>query len=295
MKLPLRTIIVFVLLSPAVALARGGAQDTVPPISLDQVLSHASEYVIAYEAQLETIIGEEEYLQQAEWRTQRSIGLGTTWKVDKERRLLSSDFLLMPIEGRWYGVRNVRQVDGLPVESGDDFASDLPLTPSEMLATWPDNVRYNIGSFERTFNIPTFALTVLRRINQRRFTFEKREERLIDGMTAWEVRFSEVDSPTLVQGLEGENRFATGTFWIQPETGEVLETELAFEMTKGDAHYTATVFVFFLAHPELGILVPRRMDEHYEGAFQSVHTRADYRNFKRFQTEVKLDLSPVPE
>lgn len=116
------------------------------------MLVRAREYVVAYEQGLRTIIGEEEYLQEAEWRIERQNGLAKTWQTERTRRQLSSDFLMVPIDGRWYGVRQVHEMDGLPVEYDGDLNAfrSVVRSPAELLTTWPDNVQYNIGSFQRT-------------------------------------------------------------------------------------------------------------------------------------------------
>jgi hypothetical protein len=195
-------------------------------------LERAQSYVAVYAGQLGAIIGEEGYVQNAEWRTPRALDRGQ--RVARAQRRLSSEFLLVRIEGSWFGARNVHRVDGRPVEARDEFASALVESPSTLMAIWPDNIRYNIGDFERTINVPTYALTILSPNNFQRFSFDKERERTIENVQTWEVQFSEIASPTMVRGLDGGDRHAQGMLWISPETGEILKTEIVFEFESAD-------------------------------------------------------------
>lgn len=250
-------------------------------LDLDTVMARATGYVSDYEEQLGTLIGEEEYVQDAAW-------LGPTFPrtiVARDRRRLSSDFLLLQVRERWYGVRNVLRVDGVPVEVPDVFPESL----EEVLETRTD-AQYNIGDFARNFNVPTFALTFLRSGNLGRFSFEQDGGRTIEGVRAWEIRFSETVSPTLVRGANGEDRPAHGIFRVDPETGRVFSTEVVFEGESAGARYRVTMRVGYQDSPELGMMVPATMEEHYDSDFHTVDARAEYRNFQRFR--VQVDVMP---
>ena len=254
------------------------------PVDLGMVLERAETYVSEYEQQLGMIIGEENYVQNATWMTR---GFPNS-VAQRQQRRLRSDFLLLPILEQWYGVRNVLRVDGLPVEAPATF----PESPEEIIANRTD-AQHNIGEFARTFNVPTFALTLLRPDNINRFSFEKRDEDRIDDVNTWEIEFSETVSPTVVRGSNGDDRFATGRFWISPESGEVLRTELVFDVDSDEGRYEARIRVQYEANALLGLLVPDTMDEHYDSRFHSVDARADYSNFKRFSVRVEHNPGAV--
>ena len=127
---------------------------------LDSVLGRTQAYVAAYEQELGLIVGREEYVQNATWLGQtRPRGV-----IAREQRRLSSDFLLLSAGARWYGVRNVLRVNGVPVDEPETF----PESVEALIATSRDT-RYDIGEFQRTFNVPTFPLTFFRPGNLFRF------------------------------------------------------------------------------------------------------------------------------
>ena len=290
MKYVFRTITVLVLVCALMGVVHSQNGIEPPPIGLNAVLARMQTYVAAYEGLLGMLIGEEEYVQNATWRG----GGRPLTVVGRERRRLSSDFLLLSVGTRWFAVRSVLRVDGVPVEARENFASDVAESPARLIPNWPDNTQYNIGDFQRSINVPTFALTFLRPENFHRFSFEKGLERKIENVNTWELRFSEVVRPTLVRGSDGKNLYARGKLWVGPETGEILKTEIVFEGESSGTDYQATVLVSYKDSPEMEMLVPSIMEERYETEYHSINARADYSNFKRFtveiDTEINLDL-----
>ena len=159
---------------------------------LKAVLERAVSYVSAYEEKLGSIIGNEDYSQTAKWGGGRS-----------QRRRLSSEFLLTRVGSTWFGVRNVLHVDSpelgtsrkLP-EVGDtyDFSGVFAQPRDQLVQKLNEivrsNTRYNIGDFVRTFNVPTYSLTILLPANFRGFSFEKGSEGRIENIFAWEAGFT---------------------------------------------------------------------------------------------------------
>jgi hypothetical protein len=235
----IRTIGLVVLL---VTLCGVVAEDTQAASDLNTVLERAQNYVVAYEEQLGTIIGEETYDQTAIWHGSRLRGM----KVETQRRRMSSDFLLTRVAGEWYGVRNVQVVDLKPVTGKrPDFAGILKQSPDAVAEQLDEisrnNRRYNIADFTRTFNVPTFPLTILHRSNFGRFTFEKADETTIGNVMTWEIRFAEVLHPTMIQDLLGNDQPQHGRLWIDPETGKVLKTETLIDAKPGAVSRNATL------------------------------------------------------
>jgi hypothetical protein len=261
---------------------------------LKTVLERALNYVANYEEQLGAIIGEESYKQTAVWDGTRPGGL----RVGTQRRRMLSDFLLTRVETEWYGVRNVRTVDGKPVsDKQTDFAKILTQSPDTVAAQLGEisknNRRYNIGDFIRTFNVPTYPLKVLYRSNFRRFAFELKGKTSIGNVMVWEIRFTEVLHPTMIMDLSGDDQPQHGTLWIDPATGEVLKTETVIDARRGTVRGTVTFVVTYKENPKLNMLVIDEMREKYDSELHRVKCTATYSNFRRFETEVKLDIGPV--
>jgi hypothetical protein len=268
----------------------GATQAVAQVPDLKTVLERAVGYVSAYEEQLGSVIGDEDYSQTAVWGGGRS-----------QRRRLSSEFLLTRVENNWFGVRNVLHVNNpelgtarQPPEVGDryDFSAMFAQPPDQIVQKLNEiarsNTRYNIGDFVRTFNVPTYSLTILRPANFRRFTFERGSEGRIETILAWEVRFSEIAHPTMIRELNGNDQPQQGSFWIDPNTGRILKTETFIDAHTGRAHYRARFVVTYKLNKKLQILVPDKMQEKYDSEFHRVEGTATYSNFRRFETEVKL-------
>jgi hypothetical protein len=284
MKITCRQIVFSAMCFALIGVVCGHAQSVRNKPDLKTVLERAQKYVAAYEAQLGTLIGEEDYVQDAEWKGVRSL----------ERRM-SSDFLLTRIGPAWVGARNVLRVDGRPAEGKTtDFAKALngsrESVAAQIRAVLEDNARYNIGDIGRTINVPTFPITILRPDVIRRFSFKKGPEVKIDSVTTWEIRFTEDAHPTLVRGFDGKDQYEHGRVWIDPETGEVLKTETVID-SKGAGHpFQATITVTYEANSKLGILVPATMQERYRNPSHSIDCLAKYSNFRRFEVDVKLSI-----
>ena len=268
--------------------------------SLDDILDRARRYVAAYEEDFGTLIGEEEYVQTATWQAQSTggsvIGSGRGGAAPssagrRQQRRLSSDFLLVRIGPTWYGVRNVLRVDGLRTEARENsFSAILAKSPDALAeqldAIYVDNARYNIGDFQRTFNIPTFPLTILRDENFQRFVFEPGGDKEIDKVQVREVKFSEARRPTLVRGPSGEERFSHGSLWIDPASGRILKTEITVDGKTGSTSFKASMIVEYESSTKLGLLVPRTMQERYDTDSHYITCLATYSKFGRFEVTV---------
>jgi hypothetical protein len=259
---------------------------------LKSVMKRAQNYVDTYEERLGTLIGQETYRQTAKWDGRGRQG-GTL------RRTMSSDFLLIRVEGQWFGVRNVLTVDQRHVGARlTDFSRILrqsPVSAAQQLAEiTTENGRYNIGDFIRTFNVPTFPLKILHSSNIGGFAFEKGAMRKNGNTTTWEIRFSETAHPTLIHDLKGNDQPQHGTLWIDPDTGTVLKTETGITMRVGLFSAKVTLLVTYNQSLNVNMLVPATMEEHYDSAVHRVEATATYSDFRRFGTEVKLlDIGPI--
>ena len=109
----------------------------------------------------------------------------------------------------------------------------------------------------------------------------------------WEVRFSEVVHPTMIRDLKGNDQVQHGRLWIDPKTGQILKTETIIDSRYGDVRARVAFVVSYKQSAKLNMLVPDTMQEKYTTDFHRVDCEAIYSNFRRFETEVKLDIGPV--
>jgi hypothetical protein len=273
-------------------------------VSLGQVLTRAARYTADLERESSGIVAEERYVQDARGPD------GDLYDVDGRRlpthRELRSDLLLVRVgeSNRYQAFRDVYEVDGDPVRDRKDRLSRLFLggarpARNQLQEIVAESARYNIGAVERTINHPMYALLFLGADIQRRFVFERVEA----GATAlgtvalpaaWVVAYREVRPNTLIRTKSGADLFARGRFWVEPDSGMVLATELVVESET--VH--ATIDVAFRRDSELGAVVPVEMRERYEGTREGtvVLGTATYGRFRRFQVSVdeSIALEPKP-
>ena len=260
---------------------------------LDSVIQGATDYVARYEAELGNLIGAEEYLQTSVWfDTNRPPRV-----AKRTQRRTSSDFLIIQIGPEWAALRKVNRVDGLKVAqvqpSFEDVFDNSPQANARRIEDMKhESTEHNIGDIRREMNLPTFALKVLRKSEVTRFYFERSGSKKIDGIPTWVVRFREQSGRSLVVGANGETLYSKGTFWIEPETGRVLQTEIELENRYIKVPLKGTILVTYGTAKKVEILVPTFMSEHYESEFNTVDCRADYSNFRPFEVDVKFEIKP---
>lgn len=255
--------------------------------TLVQVLQRATDYVEALHRQLSGVVAEEQYQQQ-----ERTGGRS-------RRRRLRSDFLLIQPEGaeRYYGFRDVYEADGREVRDRDERLARLFLDPSASAQRQIERIRtesalYNIGSVQRNFNTPTYALLFLRPSHKSRFTFERVDDGdlplgldpPVDVERLWVIGYRETWPTTVIRGADRRNMPAEGRFWVEPDTGRVLATELRVD----DAALGATIAVRFEVRDGMEHLVPAEMRERYDNrqTVSRIDGTATYDRFRRFQVDV---------
>jgi hypothetical protein len=260
--------------------------------SLATVLERAAAYVARFQHQLSRVVAEEHYRQ--DWR---QTGQGGASRV--EHRELRSDLVLMQVgnDTSWTEFRDVFEVDGRIIRPRDGRLENLLRHATDLAGASSivaESARFNIGDVARNVNTPLFSLRFLETGNQRRFRFRRTTA---DGAAGpmpsgpapadsvfrvstevWAITYREVQSPTLIRTAQRKNQPATGRFWIEPDTGRVLVSELIV----GDRDVRATIEVSFQSEPLLDMLVPVAMRERYEGRrSQSVlEGRATYGQFR---------------
>jgi hypothetical protein len=252
-----------------------------------------------FHRQLSQIVAEETYLQSIKHQ-QSAFGN----PVMLPERRLKSDLLLVRPEGadRYVEFRDVFEMNGEAVRDREERLTRLQRESSnqsidQMAAIIKESARYNIGSIERNINTPVLAMLFLDPAYQPRFRFKRstktraslgKETGDADGNASpvfrvatemWTIEFQERRKGTIIKTPNGRDLPAKGRFWINPDTGAVLMTELVIE---GDA-VKATVTVSYQSEPLMGFLVPVEMRESYVAKGERIEGAAVYGKFRRVQ------------
>jgi hypothetical protein len=263
-----------------------------PATDLNAVVGRATEYVSKYEAELGNLIGAEDYLQNAILYDNSN----PPRVAQRMQRRTSSDFLIIQVGPEWAALRKVNLVDGRKVKEAapafEDAFDDSPAANSKRLQEMKtESGAYNLGDVRREINLPTFALRVLHKEEVSRFSFERAGTAKINGVQTWKIRFRETAGHTLVVAANGQNLFSSGTLWIEPETGRVLQTEFSVDNPYGPAQLKGYMLVSYNIGKKTPLLVPETMTERYESRYTVVDCRADYSNFRPFEVDVKFEIA----
>jgi hypothetical protein len=244
--------------------------------TLQTVLMRAGIYVAEFHRRLSRLVAEERYTQTWEtiWSGRRN---GTTRRGD---RVLLSDLLLVKPEGAddWLQYRDVFEVDGERVRERTERLPALLADRSASAAAQVERIReesaeYNLGTIKRDVNVPVLAMRFLTFANQPRFKFSRAadtsaaaaqiapDEAGVFRVTAelWAIDYEEVRRPTLIHTLGNRDLPSHGRFWIDPDSGRVLITELR----AGNKSVRGTIDVSYRSEPFLDLLVPVEMREEY--------------------------------
>jgi hypothetical protein len=267
------------------------------------VVKRAGAYVQDFEVRFSNVVTEEHYLQESTESAgtpRRGSMIAALPQPIVQRRALLSDFLLVKISGTdgWVPFRDVFEVDTKRIRDRESRLAKLFLYPTgstleQAGKIMEESARYNIGSIQRTINVPVFALMVLRAADQRRFRFTKGKLDSSMGSNVYIIEYRERVPPALIQGPKGRDMFCHGRFWIEGSTGRVMKSELVVD----DPVIRAAVTTTYQIDAAEGLAVPVEMKEDYRlpnGA--RVTGQATYGNFRRFDVEVTGEtvVSPVP-
>jgi hypothetical protein len=250
-----------------------GAQRQPP----DALLAKAATYLRDYETAFSVVVSEERYTQTV---------YSTFNQTRRGRRVLVSDVVQTRIgAAEWVAFRDVFDVDGAPVRDRDARLQRLfvegvgdPVTQARSILT--ESARYNIGAVDRNINVPTMALTYLRESNQWRSTLTTAGREKIEGVNTQIVAFSETATPTVVRAGASDLP-ARGRFWIDPESGRVVKSEIWIPGPPSSGKITVT----YGPVPNLSVWAPLQMKEEYVG-WETIRAEATYSNFRQFKVVV---------
>ena len=276
-----------------------------PRPALEIVLERAGAYVLELQRQLAGIVAEEDYIQDVKvangFPSTTRLGLAAV-----RHRQLKSDLLLVRPVGadRWMQFRDVFEVDGRPVRDRNERLMKLFVTPSSATANQADQIaiessRYNIGNLQRTVNLPVLALAILEPRGQPRFVFKRIEKggqaqvrsAAATAKTVWVIGYREVERQTMIRTTNFRDMPARGRFWIEPDSGQVLASELIAQ----DLTLTGVITVGYEREPTLNVMVPIQMKERYDlrRGPSPVTGEASYRSFRQFQVKVDEKIAPI--
>ena len=232
----------------------------------------------------------------------------------QSRKSLKSDLLLIrpPQADRYVEFRDVFEVNGTGIRDRDDRLTQLFLKPTghsgdQIKAIIDESARHNIGDIPRNVNTPMLTLYFLQQDKQKHFRFKRAERGLpqlgsgsaMPGRSAamfrvttemWVVEYRETERPTIIKTDRGRDFPATGRFWINPDTGAVMMSELVME----NSEVSATINVSYQSEPVLGFLVPVEMRERYRARDERVEGVATYGRFRQFQVKTGEVIAKPP-
>ena len=273
--------------------------------SIADVLRRAASYAADFKQRLSHIVAEEIYVQDME--------VSTRLRPEVTHRELKSDLLLVrPADAeRYVEFRDVAEVDGRPVRDRQERLTRLFLSSGASIGQLEriivESARYNIGKVVRNVNTPLLALLFLDAEYQPRFTFTRaidrtpalasRDEKSAAAVSpnfsvsteVWAIEYVESRPRTIIRSPEGRDMPTHGCFWLDPDTGRLLMTELV----AGDGSLRATINVSYQSEPLLGFSVPVEMRERYDAPNLVINGTATYLNFRRFEVQVE-EARPDP-
>ena len=250
--------------------------------TLDQLLDRMGAYLIEYESQLSSVVAEEQF-------DQRVLGRITTGRWTR----LASDvaFMRLPGNAEWLGFRDVKRVNGELVKpSGPSIAEVLTSDRGDLkkaLAIANASARHNIG-LPRTINVPTAPLDIIHPRNRQAHKFDLRGDDTVDGITTVVIGYQEVTRPTLLRDPHGIPLVSSGLIWVEPANGRIRRIEWVYQEERKRPWAAPRLRVEFEAHPELGFMVPVRMEETFWVQNGRGEGKATYRNFRRFGTGARI-------
>lgn len=261
-------------------------------LSEKALVAAASKYVADYEKSFAFLIADEIYTQTlfgSNARTRDTTLSGGGSQATRTRVMRSELFLTyLPADREWIAVRDVLEVDGVPIAGREDLRQLLSRSENMRGLTSrivERNARYNIGRVERNFNEPTLPLLLLeaKRIDGVKFT--RRQVTKDKDVTLATLAYAEREA-TLVSSPRGPVP-AKGEFVIDAATGTVRST--TFELnTAGTRVRLETTYA---RDEKLDLWLPSVFTERYDtdGLMrEQVICDAKYTNYRRFEVTARI-------
>jgi len=276
------------------------AQPAAQAPSLNDVLKRSAAYVANFHKQLSGIVAEESYRQEVitNSRWANSLLVNPTRQLRSDLLLLWASDSWIPGLPRYVELRDVFEVDGAPIRDRQERLEKLlkdrtAAADARIGSIIDESARYNIGTITRNINTPLMTLQFLEELNQPNFRFKHIEKaeavfRNKQDLAAndapvfrvstemWTVEYQERGRRTIIKRPDGSNMPARGRFWINPNNGSVLISELIVD----GGGVVATVTVSYQSEPLMGFLVPVEMRESYVRSGERITGHAEYGRFR---------------
>jgi hypothetical protein len=262
------------------------------PAAAADVQQLAASYVDDYQKQLAAIVADEVYVQEIRAQDPPEEG------APRFRTLRGEVFFLFAAaEREWMAIRDVREVDGVPLTGTRDVRATLRTLPAAQVADRMKsyNARYNIGRITRDINEPTLALLVLDATHRDRFKFKADKPRQAGDRRLVPLTFKERERPTLIRSTAGRPIYTSGELLVEPESGRIWQSTLNASVDAIKVQLT-TEYSF---DERLGLLLPAVFRERYEQGtvnnsrgsgrptitpdHEVVVAEGRYSNFRRFE------------
>jgi hypothetical protein len=265
---------------------RPAAQGRVPP--LNDLLRRVGGYVQSYGEKASLVVATERYEQHE-----------TDGRAPERHRQLVSEFAIVHDDRleEWLGFREVIDVDGKAITDHEHRLVSILTSPyhglSEARALSDDGARFNLGILQPNFNVPTAALFFFKPRNLDRFKFT---ERGLAADGSIDLAFRENHKPTIIETPDGGSLQSEGDIWFDLESGAIRRTRLRLGDLRAIVGKQSTgsveVDVTYAFVDDVGMWLPETMREEYDvvgaGGTDRVTGHADYSNYRRFQTTVRI-------
>jgi len=263
--------------------------------SLKQVLQRSAAYATDYHERFTALVAEERYVQRTGPERPTTPDGELSSAARRQQRLLRSDYVMLRDFGgsnSWLGVREVFEVDGEPVtvdrERLQALLEDTSRPLESRIRTLADmQAKYNLGEVYRTINVPTLPLEFLLPDRQPRFHFKHTGKTDFHDRPVWIVSFSERDRPTIIRTPAGQDIQSSGSFWLDPDTGAVLRSELRTGEIPGRPLRTI-ILVSYSHNARFDMLLPDDMNELYLTGRTRIEGHATYSNYRRWEAEATI-------
>ena len=276
---------------PSVPRASSDRAASAPTVRDDPTFGRAQRYVAKFVQTFSAVMWREQSRQEDRVR-QKFSASGTRFLTLRAKRDTVAEMLLLWLarESKWIAVRDVIAVDGAPLSDHDRPAAGVlnrtELSINDLRGLSTLNGRFNIGQIVHTFSEPTLALLFLTDREWHRFAFRRGQDEKVARRSARTYEYEELVRPTIVQDHDLDVP-AQGRIWVDPDSGEVVQTLL--ELNDPASRLKGQMTVRYGSNPGFDVLVPLDMRELYSSAIgEEITTTATYSNFRRFETRVRI-------